>query len=212
MAIALPILSIRVGNPPASKVYRAARIILSQANIDGYYAGGSGVASQEQFHSARGLVKAFMDAPLTVPAVIRIGGNAEEQAIKILHRANGTFSATVEAYGRDTSPEFCVERLQALIEATETDDNATPIRDGWEVEQPYRFETVTKGTVTLDHARCMACESKICIESCVPQILSLADDVPVLNISHEEAKRGGCTECLACEVECYFLGNKGWAD
>jgi succinyl-CoA synthetase beta subunit len=65
------------GNPPASKVYRAARIILSQRGIDGYYAGGSGVASQEQFHTARGLVKAFMDEQLNVPAVIRVGGNAE---------------------------------------------------------------------------------------------------------------------------------------
>ena len=39
------------GNPPASKVYRAARIILSQPGLDGYFASGSGVASQEQFHS-----------------------------------------------------------------------------------------------------------------------------------------------------------------
>jgi len=45
------------GNPPASKVYRAAKIILSQENIVGYFGSGSGVASQEQFHSARGLVK-----------------------------------------------------------------------------------------------------------------------------------------------------------
>ena len=39
------------GNPPASKVYRAARIILSQQGIDGYYAGGSGAASQEQLQA-----------------------------------------------------------------------------------------------------------------------------------------------------------------
>jgi len=30
-----------------------------------------------------------------------------------------------------------------------------------------------------------------------------------LNITHEEAKRGGCIECLACEIECYFEGNRG---
>ena len=33
--------------------------------------------------------------------------------------------------------------------------------------------------------------------------------MPVLNITREAAKRGGCIECLACEVECYFEGNKG---
>jgi hypothetical protein len=43
----------------------------------------------------------------------------------------------------------------------------------------------------------------------VPQILSLDGEVPVLNITREQAKRGGCTECLACEVECHFLGNRG---
>jgi succinyl-CoA synthetase beta subunit len=196
------------GNPPASKVYRAARIILSQPGIDGYYAGGSGVASQEQYHSARGLVKAFMDVQLNIPAVIRIGGNAEDQAIEILHRANGAFPAPVEAYGRNDSPDFCAERLQSLIESYIPLDEI-PVRDTFSPQDPYSFETVTGGTVTYDHARCRDCASKICIETCAPKILSLDGDVPVLNISHEAARRGGCTECLACEVECYFLGNRG---
>jgi succinyl-CoA synthetase beta subunit len=51
------------GNPPASKVYRAARIILQQKNIDGYFAGGSGVASQEQYHSARGAGESLYGDP-----------------------------------------------------------------------------------------------------------------------------------------------------
>ncbi|MFQ5824940.1 MAG: ATP-grasp domain-containing protein, partial [bacterium] len=55
------------GNPPASKVYRAAKIILAQKNIDAYFGSGSGVASQEQFHSARGLVKAFREEHLSIP-------------------------------------------------------------------------------------------------------------------------------------------------
>lgn len=196
------------GNPPASKIYRAARIILSQAHIDGYYAGGSGVASQEQFHSARGLVKAFMDSQLNVPAVIRIGGNAEEQAIDILHRAKDAFPAPIEAYGRDDSPELCAERLQTLIESYEP-ITKSPLHETPQVQDSYKFETITGGTVKFDHALCRNCESKICIETCVPQILSLDDDIPILNIGHEQAKGGACTECLACEVECYFLGNRG---
>ena len=196
------------GNPPASKVYRAARIILSQPGIDGYYAGGSGVASQEQFHSARGLVKAFMDAGLNVPAVIRLGGNSEEQAIEVVQRLNGVVAAPVEAYGRDDSPDFCAGRLRELIETYEPAHDAQPAQPE-PAQEPYTFETVTSGTITFDHARCRDCESKICVETCVPQILALDGDVPVLNISREAARRGGCTECLACEVECYFLGNRG---
>jgi succinyl-CoA synthetase beta subunit len=196
------------GNPPASKVYRAARIILSQPGLDGYFASGSGVASQEQFHSARGLVKAFMDAPLTIPAVIRLGGNAEERAIAILARAQAEIPAPVEGYGKNDSPDFCAERLDALIRNFTLPENV-PDRQRPAPQTPYTFETVTGGTVTLDHALCAECESKVCIETCVPQILSVENDVPVLNINREHAKKGGCIECLACEVECYFAGNKG---
>ena len=196
------------GNPPASKVYRAARIILSQNGIDGYYAGGSGVASQEQIYSARGLVKAFMDAQLNVPAVIRIGGNGEEEAIRLLEQANGEFPAPVKAFGRDASPDSCTNILQDLVETYIPVQNI-PIHQAYQASVPYSFETVTGGTVTLDHAICRDCESKICITACAPQILSLDNDVPVLNISKDTAKKGGCTECLGCEVTCYFHGRGG---
>jgi succinyl-CoA synthetase beta subunit len=197
------------GNPPASKVYRAARIILAQGEIDGYFASGSGVASQEQFHSARGLVKAFLDAPLTVPAVIRLGGNAEERAIAILERAQSEIPAPLEAYGKDDSPEFCAARLDKMLSEFEPPAEE-PAAHIWPTpEKPYSFATVSGGTVTFDHALCAECESKVCIESCVPGILELEDGLPVLNITPEEAKKGRCIECLACEVECYFEGQRG---
>ncbi len=197
------------GNPPASKVYRAARIILSQPGLDGYFASGSGVASQEQFHSARGLVKAFMEEPLTVPAVIRLGGNAEERAIAILQRAQGEIPAPVEAYGKDDSPDFCAARLDELIRSYQPPPEAPRPLQRPSPQKPYRFGTVTGGTVILDHAACSQCESKICIETCVARILRLENGVPVLNITAEEAQAGRCIECLACEIECFFEGNRG---
>jgi succinyl-CoA synthetase beta subunit len=197
------------GNPPASKVYRAAKIVLSQKGIDGYFASGSGVASQEQYHSARGLVKAFMEVPLTVPAVIRLGGNAEEQALAILKRAKDEIPAPIEGYGKDDTPEFCAGRLDELIQGYQRPEGSIQGYSHPYPEEPYSFDTVTGGKVILDHAACRECTSKICIETCVPSILSLKDGVPVLNISEEQARKGGCTECLACEVECFFKGNRG---
>jgi succinyl-CoA synthetase beta subunit len=197
------------GNPPASKVYRAARIILAQRGIDGYFASGSGVASQEQFHSARGLVKAFMEIPLTVPAVIRLGGNAEERAIAILEKAASEIPAPLEGYGKDDSPEFCAQRLDELI------GDFNPVKPGprsQQLPEPvelYSFDTVSGGQVVFDHAACRDCKSKICIEMCIPEILKLENDVPILAIESEQAKKGGCIECLACEVECHFEGNRG---
>lgn len=103
------------GNPPASKIYRAAKIILAQPHIEGYFHSGSGMASQEQYHIARGLVKAFREANLAIPAVIRFGGNSEEEARYILEKYTEDLPATIEIYGRTTSVNYCAQRLKELI-------------------------------------------------------------------------------------------------
>jgi len=195
------------GNPPASKVYRAARVVLSLPGIDGYFASGSGVASQEQFHSARGFVKAFLEERLSIPAVIRLGGNMEEKAIEILERAAPEMPAPLEAYGKDDTADFCAERLDNLIKEDKIKDLPMPAPRP-DSREPYTFESPT-GTVTYDHAICDTCESKVCVETCVRQILKLEDGRPMLDISREDAKRGRCIECLACEVECHFEGEGG---
>ena len=202
------------GNPPASKVYRAAKIILATGPVDGYFGSGSGVASQEQFYSARGLFKAFLEAQLDVPVVIRLGGNAEDKAVEILEALNGCIPAKVEGYKKDDSPDFCAARLKALIQESvnqRISEKASGVsRITHHASQPYTFKTVTGGTVTYDHAICATCESKVCIEACGRQILKLNDDgCPVLNITLEEAKKGRCSECLGCEVDCLLYGAGG---
>lgn len=198
------------GNPPASKVYRAARILLSQPGVDGYFGSGSGVASQEQFHSARGLVKAFLEEPLAVPAVIRLGGNGEDKAIEILHTFTAALGVPVECYGKDTPVDDCAARLDALVaqQAAPSAHSPRPAAHA-SPSRPYTFATPT-GSITFDHAVCVTCASKICVAACVPQILTLTEDgTPVLNVTLEEAARGRCIECLACEVDCAALGAGG---
>jgi len=196
------------GNPPASKVYRAAKIILSQKGIDGYFGSGSGVASQEQFHSARGLVKAFREERLSVPAVIRLGGNEEDLAVEILTKYTKDLPAPVEGYKKDDSADYCAERLRLLVDTyKESGEPPKPFVKPT-AEKPYTFQTLT-GSVTFDYAKCQTCESKACIAACQPEILKLDGEFPVLAIAEEEAKKGKCTECLACELACEFEGNKG---
>jgi succinyl-CoA synthetase beta subunit len=199
------------GNPPASKVYRAARIVMAAGPIDGYFGSGSGVASQEQFHSARGFVKAFLEAQIDVPVVIRLGGNSEDKAVDVLQWLNGWIPTPVEGYKKDDPPDYCAGRLRALIQEgkrIEAKPRPTPQRVG--EPRLYQFQTVTGGTITYDHSVCAVCESKVCIQECVPKILSMNDEgLPVLNITHEEAKKGRCSECLACEVDCFFRGAGG---
>jgi succinyl-CoA synthetase beta subunit len=197
------------GNPSASKVYRAAKIILSQKNIDGYFASGSGVASQEQFHSARGLVKAFRELVLDIPAVIRIGGNSEELAMEILHTYTKELPGKVEAYGRDTSATFCAKRLRVLVDQWDYGSKAAAPESIEDRIKPsfYSFDTVT-GRICINQERCKTCVDKPCVDSCSAKILKFDGEVPTLSITPQEAVRGKCTECLACELACTFHGNK----
>lgn len=194
------------GNPASSKVYRAAKIILSQPNIKGYFASGSGVASQEQFHSARGLVKAFWEENLSVPGVIRLGGNYEEKAIEILNSYLKNVPARVEGYGRDDSSEFCAQRLEYLVrDNNQQSHKVRPLKEPGEeyLYSSFSFETIT-GKIFFDHQKCLNCRTKGCIEACCAQILKLESGKPVLNLSPGEVKKGKCTECLACELYCKF--------
>jgi len=196
------------GNPPASKVYRAAKIILSQQGIDGYFGSGSGVASQEQFHSARGLVKAFREDQVDIPVVIRLGGNSEDKAVDILETFTQDLPAPIRGYKKDDSVDFCAEEFDKLVQSHKTNRNVKTEFHPPVAEKPYMFETMT-GSVRFDHAICAKCENKICVENCTREILSLEDGVPVLNISKEDAKKGKCGECLACEVDCAYYGAGG---
>ncbi|MBN1940263.1 MAG: acetate--CoA ligase family protein [Candidatus Aminicenantes bacterium] len=193
------------GNPPASKVYRAAKVILSQPGIKGYFASGSGVASQEQYNSARGLVKAFAEENLAIPAVIRLGGNFEEEAIQILGTYLQDLPGRVEAFGRDDPPEACAARLADLVaEGGGISHEVRPMKEPLIQTSAYSFATLT-GRISIDHSQCLHCESKGCISACAPRILKVDEDGrPVLAISEPEAKKGKCTECLACELYCRF--------
>ncbi|MFP4497583.1 MAG: ATP-grasp domain-containing protein [Vulcanimicrobiota bacterium] len=196
------------GNPPASKVYRAARIIMAQGPIVGYFGSGSGVASQEQFHSARGLVKAYRENWIDFPAVERLGGNQEEKAIKILTDYTKDLPGPVECYGKDTSASYCARRLRDLVDNYEI--KKTPKPEPQPHNPDYIFKTVTGGTISYDYGKCKNCESKICVKECQRKILELDENgCPRLNITREEAEKGKCSECLVCEVECYFRGNAG---
>lgn len=199
------------GNPAASKVYRAAKIILSQPGIQGYFLCGSGVASQDQSQLARALVKAFREDKLSVPAVLRLGGNGEQEAAAIIERFAREASVAVEAYQKQHSTKSCATRIGELIsdaaQGGQTPPAAAPQR---EFRQPYSFATRT-GRITYDHAVCGECESKACVGACQPNILKLQDGLPVLAITEADAQRGRCTECLACEVECWYQGLGGAA-
>ena len=197
------------GNPPASKIYRAARIILSQENIDGYFGSGSGVASQEQYHSARGIVKALWEVDPDFPVVFRLGGNGEEQAIRIMEEYTNNLRTDVKCFGKDTSVSECARVFDNLIK-NYGNENFSPQNQSEDMHnKSYEFLTVTGGTISFDYNKCKTCKTKVCISYCNADILKEENGCPVLSISKDEAGNGRCTECLACEVECRIHGEGG---
>ena len=109
------------GNPPASKVYRVAKVILSQPDIDGFCMGGFIMANQEQWHHAHGLVKALREEiphRPGFPAVILLCGNREEESLEILREGLKDLPGRIEIYGREHvyNTGFIAQRMRALVD------------------------------------------------------------------------------------------------
>jgi succinyl-CoA synthetase beta subunit len=113
------------GNPTASKVYRCAKIILSQVGIEGYCLVGAVIANQDQRHHAHGLVKAFRedlaDKP-GFPVVVLLAGNKEQEALDILREGLKDVPIRLELYGRDHIHRLdeVANRMRTMIEEHRT--------------------------------------------------------------------------------------------
>jgi len=187
------------GNPSAAKVYRAARIILSQPDLIGYFGSGSGVASQEQFWSAYGLAKAFWELNLDIPAVIRLGGNNEDRAVKVLKDACADLPGKVEGYRKDDTPRAISRRFAGLVSESSTKrwsprSPRTPAFVGSGASFP-----ITGGTVWIDTTGCDADATRLAVKHS-SGLLKGDACVPVLAVSQEDAA-GKDSELIACEVE-----------
>ncbi len=117
------------GNPPASKVYRLAKVILAQRGLEGYCLLGAVIASQDQWHHAHGLVKAFREE-LTdrpgFPVVILLAGNKEQEALSILRESLADLPIQLELFGRDYIHrlDLLAARMKDLVDHRRVPANA----------------------------------------------------------------------------------------
>src|SRR5947199_1381431 len=197
------------GNPSASKVYRAARIILAQPDLVGYFGSGSGVASQEQYWSAYGLAKAFWELDLDIPAVIRLGGNTEDRAVDILRRTSELLRAPVEGYRKTDAPATIAARFAELI--------ATGKGAKWKPRAPrvpkfIKNPAVTTipvkgGRVWIDSVHWSQIRSAV--ETHSGGLIVDRAGGPARSLSEEEFATKD-SELLACDVECRLAGIEGF--
>ncbi|KLU62169.1 succinyl-CoA ligase [ADP-forming] subunit beta [Peptococcaceae bacterium CEB3] len=114
------------GNPVGSKIYRVAKAVLSQPNIEGYLLGGFMMANQEQWHHAHALVKVLREVLPTqkpgLPCVLLLCGNREAESQEILKKGLADLMTPdgpgrrIEIYGKEhvTDTKFIGERLLTL--------------------------------------------------------------------------------------------------
>ncbi len=200
------------GNPSAAKVYAAARVILAQEGIVGYFGSGSGVASQEQHWSAYGLAKAFLEMGLDVPAVIRLGGNSEDRAVEILQDACKGLPAPVEGYRKDDAPARVAERFAELVKK----NGARAWKAGRErrvpefvgrataMSFPLKFGGDWGGMVWVDVEACGRAATELIVKF-AGGVMKEEGGKPALAIAEEEAA-GKDSEMIACEIECRRAG------
>ena len=197
------------GNPSASKVYRAARIILTQPDLVGYFGSGSGVASQEQYWSAYGLAKAFWELDLDIPAVIRLGGNTEDRAVEILARMSKLLGARIEGYRKTDAPATIANRFAELV--------AESKGRKWKPRVPRTAKFIknnssTKfdvkgGRVWIDDTMWPLIRSAI--ETHSGGLIVDRGDKPSAAVPAEEFANKD-SELVACDVECRLAGIDGF--
>lgn len=198
------------GNPSPAKVYRAARIILSQPGLIGYFGSGSGVANQEQFWSAYGLAKAFWEVNLGIPAVIRLGGNTEDRAVDILEsvtKGTGALRARVEGYKKNDPPAKIARRFAEMV----VDSKAV-----WTPRPPRRPDFVgTSRAISFAVKGGRVWIDRTAWKSTAQAIISRANGLlkdnagePALAVKTEELLTKD-SDFIACEVECRRDGVDG---
>ena len=197
------------GNPSASKVYRAARIILAQPDLVGYFGSGSGVASQEQYWSAYGLAKAFWELDLDIPAVIRLGGNTEDRAVDILQRMSKLLRAPVEGYRKTDTPAAIATRFAELVKSAggtkwKPRIPRAPhfIKDSAVVSLP-----VKNGSVWIDTKQWP--QIRGAVEAHSGGLIVDREGVPTSSLPDEEFATKD-SELLACDVECRLAEVEGF--
>ncbi|HEV3243341.1 MAG TPA: ATP-grasp domain-containing protein [Chthoniobacterales bacterium] len=197
------------GNPSASKVYRAARIILAQPDLVGYFGSGSGVASQEQYWSAYGLAKAFWELDLDIPAVIRLGGNTEDRAVDILQRMSKLLRAPIEGYRKTDAPAKIAERFAELVaesKGAKWKPHLPRIPKFVQTSSAKAFP-VKGGRAWVDTARWP--EIRGFVETHSSGLIVDRANAPFVTLPAEEFATKD-SELLACSVECRMAGVEGF--
>ncbi|MBI4230262.1 MAG: acetate--CoA ligase family protein [Planctomycetes bacterium] len=207
------------GNPTASKICRVVRVIFAQESMAGYFF-MTCVSSQQLAHTARGIAKAFLEmfpgssGRPDRPCLFCFRGAWDEEAQGIL-RAHGVVGANVRVLGRESSERAAADAFAELFRGRTAAPfpPAHPLQEAdLHEDRPgiVRFDVLSGGVISIDTEACVRCTSYACLRACRSPsdepVLAVEGGRARLRITPEEARRGGCVECLACVLDCRLEG------
>jgi succinyl-CoA synthetase beta subunit len=101
-------------------VYRLAKVILSQPGIEGYFVADINISSQEMWHTARGLARAFREDLKNkhgFPVVVVWGGNKVKEATEILKEMTKDLPIRLEIYAEDpvSGPHYDIYNIDSIV-------------------------------------------------------------------------------------------------
>ncbi len=65
---------------------------------------------------------------------------------------------------------------------------------------------IMTGKIVIDLDQCLGCQTKACVDACTARIFRRDGNGIALTMDQERIRRGGCTETMACELECQRRG------
>ncbi len=137
---------------------------------------------------------------LSIPAVIRLGGNGEDRAVDILRDIGEQLPAEVRGYRKDDTPAFIAERFAELVEQAQGQPwSPRPRALPGFVGSGYHFP-ITHGTVWIDHEQCDGATTALVIEH-GSGLLGEDNGRPVLAVSADDVADRD-SEMVALEIEC----------
>jgi hypothetical protein len=143
---------------------------------------------------------------MSLPTVVRLGGNAEDRAVEILEDACRDLPGSVEGYRKDDTPAFCAGRFHAIMDASDgvTSNTLTRTVPDWIGEGAEAFP-IEGGHVWINTEQCDTALTAKMIDWSSGLLADNGAGQPVLAVDEEAAFKAD-SEFIACEIECLRYG------
>lgn len=104
------------GNPPAEKVYRLSKIILSKSDLKGCWHVGGTANNTDIYRTMKGFCQALEEVDPDFPIVVRRDGPNADKAFELLRKTRDELDLDMKLYRRDTPMTETAEDLLEMIE------------------------------------------------------------------------------------------------